>query len=85
MRIDVLHYLPVYVHQKNQPSEAGVRTGFGGIKVQKDWILCVPINKQLQIIDVSMKKLEVVRKGKDGLICQDNIRADIEVVLCASE
>ena len=66
--------------KKIKPGEAGVRTGFGGIKVQKDWILCVPILQQLQIMDISLKKLEVVRKGKDGLICQDNIRADIEVV-----
>ena len=70
---------PFMFIKKIKPSEAGVRTGFGGIKVQKDWILCVPILQQLQIMDISMKKLEVVRKGKDGLICQDNIRADIEV------
>ena len=71
---------PFMFIKKIKPGEAGVRTGFGGIKVQKDWILCVPILQQLQIMDISMKKLEVVRKGKDGLICQDNIRADIEVV-----
>ena len=71
---------PFMFIKKIKPSEAGVRTGFGGIKVQKDWILCVPILQQLQIMDLSMKKLVVVRKGKDGLICQDNIRADIEVV-----
>ena len=71
---------PFIFIKKIKPGEAGVRTGFGGIKVQKDWILCVPILQQLQIMDISMKKLEVVRKGKDGLICQDNIRADIEVV-----
>ena len=71
---------PFMFIKKIKPGEAGVRTGFGGIKVQKDWILCVPILQQLQIMDISMKKLVVVRKGKDGLICQDNIRADIEVV-----
>ena len=66
--------------KKIKPGVAGVRTGFGGIKVKKDWMLRVPILQQLQIMDLSVKKLEVVRKGKDGLICQDNIRADIEVV-----
>ena len=66
--------------KKIKPGEAGVRTGFGGIKVKKDWMLRVPILQQQQIMDLSVKKLEVVRKGKDGLICQDNIRADIEVV-----
>ncbi len=66
--------------KKIKPGEAGVRTGFGGIKVKKDWVLRVPILQQLQIMDLSVKKLEVVRKGRDGLICEDNIRADIEVV-----
>jgi len=66
--------------KKIKPGEAGVRTGFGGIKVKKDWMLRVPILQQLQIMDLSVKKLEVVRKGRDGLICEDNIRADIEVV-----
>ena len=66
--------------KKIKPGEAGVRTGFGGIRVAKDWMLRLPILQQLQIMDLSVKKLEVVRKGKDGLICQDNIRADIEVV-----
>ena len=66
--------------KKIKPGEAGVRTGFGGIRVKKDWMIRVPILQQLQIMDLSVKKLEVVRKGKDGLICEDNIRADIEVV-----
>ena len=66
--------------KKIKPGEAGVRTGFGGIRVKKDWMIRVPILQQLQIMDLSVKKLEVVRKSKDGLICEDNIRADIEVV-----
>ena len=66
--------------KKIKPGEAGVRTGFGGIMVKKDWMIRVPILQQLQIMDLSVKKLEVVRKSKDGLICEDNIRADIEVV-----
>ena len=47
-----------------------MRTGFGGIMVKKDWMIRVPILQQLQIMDLSVKKLEVVRKGKDGLICE---------------
>ena len=30
-------------------------------------------------MDISVQKLEIERKGQDGLICQDNIRADIVV------
>ncbi len=30
-------------------------------------------------MDISVKKLEISREGKDGLICKDNMRADIQV------
>jgi uncharacterized membrane protein YqiK len=32
------------------------------------------------LIDISVKRIEIDRTGKNGLICQDNIRADIKVV-----
>lgn len=66
--------------RKIPTDRAGVRTGFGGIRVGKGWMICVPFFQNLQVMDVSVKKLEVVRKGQNGLICRDNIRADIEVV-----
>ena len=47
--------------KKIKPGEAGVRTGIGGIRIAKDWMLRMPIIHQLQIMDISMKKLVVVR------------------------
>lgn len=38
-----------------------------------------PIIHRMEIMDISTKKLEVSRSGQDGLICMDNIRADITV------
>ena len=32
--------------KKIKPGEAGVRTGFGGIMVKKDWMLRIPILQQ---------------------------------------
>jgi uncharacterized membrane protein YqiK len=32
-----------------------------------------------EIMDISVKTLEIDRRGKNGLICRDNIRADIKV------
>ena len=61
------------------PGEVGVRTGFGGMVVTEHWIFCYPLLHRWDIMDIQVKKLEVSRKGKDGLICKDNIRADIEV------
>ena len=51
----------------------------GGIKITKSVMLRLPFVHRWDIMDIQVKKLEVARKGKDGLICMDNIRADIEV------
>jgi uncharacterized membrane protein YqiK len=32
-----------------------------------------------EVMDISLKRIEIFRKGDSGLICRDNIRADIEV------
>ena len=72
-------FLSVFCLKKVRAGEAGVRTGVGGIKVTKSWMFRFPFLNRWDIMDIQVKKLEVARKGKDGLICQDNIRADIEV------
>ena len=41
--------------------------------------LVLPIIHRAEIMDISVKTIEIDREGKDGLICQDNIRADIKV------
>lgn len=38
-----------------------------------------PIIHKREMMDISLKTIEISRLGKDGLICQDNIRADIKV------
>ena len=38
-----------------------------------------PIINRAEVMDISVKTIEIDRRGKDGLICQDNIRADIKV------
>ncbi len=65
--------------RKIQPGRAGVTTGFGGLKVSFDWMLRLPMIQNYHIVDISVKKIEIQRKGKDGLVCKDNIRADITV------
>jgi flotillin len=65
--------------RKIQPGRAGVKTGFGGIQVAFDWMVRLPVLQTYHIVDISVKKLEITRKGKDGLVCRDNIRADITV------
>ncbi|BCE00293.1 hypothetical protein [Marinicellulosiphila megalodicopiae] len=41
--------------------------------------LVVPVIHRKEIMNISLKTIEIDRRGKDGLICMDNIRADIKV------
>ena len=41
--------------------------------------LVIPIIHRAEEMDISVKTIDISRTGKDGLICQDNIRADIRV------
>jgi uncharacterized membrane protein YqiK len=65
--------------RKIQPGRAGLKTGWGGLRVSFDWMVRVPLLQSYHIMDISVKKLEITRKGQDGLVCKDNIRADITV------
>ncbi len=67
--------------KKIPQGQALVRTGRGGIQVAFDnGMLVVPVLHIAERMDISLKKLEIQRLGKDGLICKDNLRADIKVV-----
>jgi uncharacterized membrane protein YqiK len=72
----ILFFLMLCI-RKIQPGRAGVKTGFGGLQVAFDWMIRLPFLQTYHIVDISVKKLEITRKGKDGLVCRDNIRADI--------
>ncbi|TVR42226.1 MAG: flotillin family protein [Planctomycetota bacterium] len=39
----------------------------------------IPVIHKVEIMDISVKTIEIDRQGKNGLICRDNIRADIKV------
>lgn len=71
--------ISLFCIRKIQPGRAGIKTGWGGFKVAFDWMVRVPLVQNYHIVDISVKKLEIHRKGKDGLVCKDNIRADITV------
>jgi uncharacterized membrane protein YqiK len=38
-----------------------------------------PLIRQAEIMDISIKRIEIFRHGSEGLICKDNVRADIKV------
>ena len=39
----------------------------------------LPVINKAEVMDISVKAMEINRSGKNGLICEDNIRADISV------
>ncbi len=65
--------------RKIHPGKAGISVGLGGLRVAFDYMIRLPLVQNFEEMDISVKKLEIHRKGKDGLVCKDNIRADISV------
>ncbi|MFG2966288.1 SPFH domain-containing protein [Streptomyces sp. NPDC048288] len=39
----------------------------------------LPVLHKAETMDISVKAIEITRAGRDGLICRDNIRADIRI------
>ena len=66
-------------YRKVQQGQAIVRNGVGGTKVSFNGMVVVPVVHQIEHMDISVKRIEIERQGAEGLICKDNIRADIKV------
>ena len=65
--------------KKVKKGTAIISTGSGGTRVAFDGIWIVPILHRVEEMDLSLKRIEIDRTGSNGLICKDNIRADIKV------
>lgn len=66
-------------YRKVEQGQALVRNGLGGTQVSFTGKFVIPIMHMVEYMDISVNRLEVSRMGKDGLICKDNMRADIQV------
>jgi uncharacterized membrane protein YqiK len=56
-----------------------IKTGAGGTKIDFNGMIVIPIFHRVETMDISLKRIEIDRTGHNGLICKDNIRADIKV------
>lgn len=66
--------------KKVPQGKAIIRSGMGELKVSfNKGIYVIPLLHKQEIVDISVKKVEIQRLGNDGLICKDNLRADIKV------
>ncbi|MCC9641359.1 flotillin family protein [Rhodopirellula sp. JC740] len=62
------------------PDRAIVKSGAGGVRaVTGEGMLIIPLVQQYEFMDLTLKSFEIQRQGSEGLICRDNIRADIKV------
>ncbi len=68
-------------YKKVPQGQALVRTGGSKPKVVfKSGMFVIPIIHMVEKMDLSVKTVEIARLKEDGLICKDNMRADIKVV-----
>ncbi|GBC63905.1 flotillin [Desulfonema ishimotonii] len=67
-------------YRKVEQGHALVRNGIGGTKVSFSGTVVVPILHKAEEMDISVKRVIIDRHGSEGLICRDNMRADIKVV-----
>ncbi len=66
-------------YRKVEKGTALIRTGVGGTKVYFNGGPVVPILHRSDYMDISLKRIEIDRTARNGLICKDNMRADIKV------
>jgi len=69
----------VKMYQKASQGQALIVTGGGEAKVSFSGLMVIPVLHRLEVMDITVKTIMISRTGKDGLICKDNMRADIQV------
>ncbi|WP_196895017.1 flotillin family protein [Aureivirga marina] len=74
----------IKMYNKAAQGEVLVRTGgFGGVdkkpKVSSSGLISIPVLHRLEKMDIRVKTITISRTGSEGLICKDNMRADIKV------
>jgi flotillin len=67
------------IFHKVQQGQVIVRNGQGNTQVSFNGMFVFPILHRIEHMDISVKRIEIERRATEGLICKDNIRADIKV------
>src|SRR5688572_12079687 len=66
-------------YRKVEQGRALIINTTGEPKVTFTGGMVYPFIYRAELMDISVKTIEIDRRGKEGLICRDNIRADIKV------
>lgn len=65
--------------RKVEQGTALIITGGSKPTVHFSKAILIPLIRQAEIMDISVRRIEIFRHGSQGLVCQDNVRADIKV------
>jgi uncharacterized membrane protein YqiK len=68
-----------FLRQVDQGKAIIINTWGKGAQVSFSGVVVYPIVNRAEMMDISVKTIDIDRRGKEGLICKDNIRADIKV------
>ncbi len=71
--------LAIRLYRRVPQGMALIRNSPGGAHVSFHGALVLPFIHKAEIMDITVKRIEIARAGSDGLICKDNLRADIKV------
>ncbi|MEM7180764.1 MAG: SPFH domain-containing protein [Spirochaetota bacterium] len=77
--IGVILFLVRFLRKVEPGKALIIITPFRGMRVSFTGSLVIPFFHRMEIMDITTKMITVERNGSDGLICKDNIRADISV------
>src|SRR5688572_24398743 len=77
--IGVLFFIMSFLRKVDQGFAMIINTMGREPKVSFSNKIVIPVFTRVEIMDISVKTIEVDRQGVNGLICSDNIRADIKV------
>jgi uncharacterized membrane protein YqiK len=72
-------YFVAKMYRKVAQGQALIINGMKGNSVTFNGGVVIPIFNKAEYMDISVKAMEIERTGRNGLICEDNIRADIRV------
>ncbi len=67
------------LYRKARQGEAIVITGAGGTRVFFSGTVVIPVLHKMELMDITLKTVQINRTGGEGLVCKDNMRADIKV------
>ncbi|MEU7180614.1 flotillin family protein [Streptomyces celluloflavus] len=67
------------LYRKVNQGQALIVSKYRKVDVTFTGAVVLPVLHKAEVMDIAVKTIEIGRTGREGLICQDNIRADIRI------